>query len=63
MSERVDVDKLPTCDFCRDAGVTQDALYDGKTTAGPWAWMCGLHFAVWGVGLGTGKGQRLVLRK
>ena len=42
------------CDFC-DA----EAKYDGKTTYGPWAYMCEKHFRTVGVGLGLGKGQKL----
>lgn len=63
MSTEVTVDKLPLCDFCKDAGVDTDAAYDGRTNVGPWAWMCEMHYATYGVGLGTGSGQRLVLRK
>jgi len=42
------------CDIC---GKT--AEYDGKTRMGPWAYMCERHFRKLGVGLGTGKGQKL----
>lgn len=38
-----------------------EALYDGKTTHGPWANMCQVCFEAVGVGLGTGRGQRLLL--
>ncbi len=57
MSEQVEVAKLPGCDFCNLQG-----RYDGMTTWGKWANMCSIHFAAVGVGLGTGKGQRLVLK-
>jgi hypothetical protein len=56
MSERATVASLPTCDFC-----TQTAQYDGKTRMGPWANMCPDHFVDYGIGLGTGRGQRYVL--
>jgi hypothetical protein len=46
---------LPQCDFC-----TEKARFDGMTTYGPWGNMCEPHFDTYGVGLGTGKGQRLV---
>ncbi len=69
MSEQVTVASLPACDFCNQSGdrgehlVGQvDATYDGKTVHGPWANMCQSHFDLYGVGLGTGKGQRLVVR-
>ncbi len=56
MSDQVEVTELPKCDICGDT-----AKYDGRTIHGPWANMCQTHFDVNGVGLGTGKGQRLVL--
>jgi hypothetical protein len=54
--QQVKVSSLPKCDFC-------DALaqIDGKTNFGSWANMCGNHFFQHGVGLGLGRGQRLVL--
>lgn len=46
------------CDFC---GGT--ASYDAKTLMGPWANMCEAHWRTHGIGrLGTGYGQRLILR-
>lgn len=48
--------ELPECDYCGD-----DAIVDGKTFTGPWAYMCGRHFDEHGVGLGLGRGQRLIL--
>ena len=53
----VKIDVLPACDFCK----TNEAKYDGRTTLGPWAYMCQSCFRIYGVGLGLGKGQRLVL--
>jgi len=35
-----------------------DVFYDGKTRAGPWAFMTPAAFANYGVGLGTGRGQK-----
>lgn len=74
MSDRVTVAVLPDCDFCKfgrlGAGRPVDrpkitpAAYDGKTNQaglGVWAFMCEEHFETYGVGLGTGLGQRLVL--
>ena len=57
MSKEVFIDALPKCDFC---GVL--AEYDGKTSMGPWAYMCKDCFKSFGVGLGIGKGQKLILR-
>lgn len=60
----VEVAALPDCDIHtfnkNQPGVP--AAYDGKTWLGPWANMCEGCFAVNGVGLGLGKGQRLILR-
>jgi len=49
------VTEFPKCVFCDDS-----AVYDGKTTMGPWANMCNGHFRIYGVGLGLGKGQKLI---
>ena len=54
----VKVEVLPKCDFC-----DRQAAYDGKTKMGPWANMCEAHFNVYGIGLGLGRGQRLILNK
>lgn len=35
----VELSKLPGCDFCSEV-----AGFDGKTTMGPWAYMCVRHF-------------------
>ena len=57
MGKTVVVDSLPKCDFCGN-----EAHYDGKTTAhGVWAYMCEKHFRQYRVGLGTGKGQKLIV--
>lgn len=65
MSSQVTVASLPDCDICkhvsRPTNRVEKARYDGKTKEGPWANMCDRHFRQYGVGLGTGKGQRLVL--
>ena len=45
----------PMCDICGEA---QNWFVDGKTKAGPWAIMCPLHFDMYGIGLGLGKGQK-----
>lgn len=53
----VEMDELPYCDFCNG-----EAKYDGKTKMGAWAYMCEECFKEYGIGLGYGIGQRLVLR-
>lgn len=61
MSSQVVVPELPPCDFCKEVGRSEPARYDGKTTYGAWAYMCGAHYSIHGMGLGTGVGQRLIL--
>jgi hypothetical protein len=56
MSNKVYVAVRPKCGFCG-----KPAEYDGATTQGPWAFMCEDHFLLDGVGLGTGRGQMLVV--
>ena len=56
MSTQVKVLTLPKCDFCAET-----AAFDGKTRVGPWANMCPAHMEEYGFGLGTGRGQALVL--
>lgn len=59
------VARLPLCDTHGTIFVGEPvplARVDGRTVYGPWANMClECHDRI-GVGLGTGKGQRLVLR-
>ena len=54
------VGALPDCDLCRvEFKAATVATFDGKTKAGPWAFMCVYHFGREGVGLGLGMGQKL----
>jgi len=50
------------CDFCKKEGKEVRAEYDGKTKEIMWAWMCDKHFKSHGVGLGLGKGQKLIYK-
>lgn len=59
MSTTAQVVTMPKCDIC----TTQTARYDAMTTRGPWAYMCIECFGDYGVGLGLGRGQELVLCK
>jgi hypothetical protein len=60
----VDIIKIPRCDFCMAQGIITDALYDGCTKNGhTWANMCQLHYQMNGVGVGLGRGQRLILKE
>ena len=56
MENIVKMSKIPKCDFCKE-----QALYDGRTVTGVWAYMCSKHYMSYGVGLGVGKGQRIML--
>ena len=65
MGTEVKMTKLPWCDICEQHSRTVLAEYDAKTAAGPWAYMCQLcwsMFSAYPGKLGTGMGQRLVLR-
>ncbi len=57
----VTVPKLPKCDFCKDEETK--ALYDGRTVFGAWGNMCQKHFGMYGVGLGLGRGQKLIAKE
>lgn len=62
----VTVAKLPPCDthhYLNNDPKPPLAAYDGKTKYGPWANMCEDCFTKHGTGLGTGKGQKLVLKE
>jgi len=48
--------KPQTCNICDEP--IQDVFIDGKTQMGPWADMCEPDHEKYGVGLGTGLGQR-----
>jgi hypothetical protein len=61
VSDTVLVAELPYCDYCKANGIRNRADYDGKTKSDSWYNMCHFHFKKYGIGLGTGKGQRLVI--
>lgn len=46
------------CDICRFPLNKGSYFVDGKTVSGPWALMCPKCFKFYGIGLGTGKGQK-----
>jgi len=65
MTTTARVSKLPECDICKDSDLfspPEEARYDGKTKTGIWGYMCERHFQSNGVGLGLGKGQRLITK-
>lgn len=60
MSEQVEMNELPLCDLCQQAEAHYDSKMLGRSS---WAYMCEPCYAAYGIGrLGTGYGQRLVLR-
>lgn len=54
------VSQLPDCDICKSKGKKVEANYDAKTNFGQWGYLCENHFLEYGIGLGEGKGQRLI---
>lgn len=58
----VEVARIPNCDLCHQHHRATPAVVDGKTVYGPWAHMCEDHYEDVGIGLGLGRGQRLILR-
>lgn len=62
MSTEVKMSEIPNCDLCASQGVERAAYADAKLSIGPWAYVCEAHYAAYRCSLGTGRGQRLVLR-
>lgn len=59
----VEVLTLLNCDLClKQNQHIEKAVYDCKTTFGSWAHLCQYHFDNYGIGLGLGKGQKLVVK-
>jgi len=56
--QEVVIEKLVQCDLCKIA----EAKYDARSKMGPWGYMCQKCFGFYGIGLGIGKGQKLVVR-
>ena len=54
---KTDVTELPFCDIC----IKKPAAYDSRLKSGAWGYMCEDCFEEFGVGLGEGKGQKLIL--
>lgn len=62
MSTQVVVAKLPPCDVHAMLGEKHAAEYDAKMPTGPWANVCQEAFDELHCSLGTGYGQRLILK-
>jgi hypothetical protein len=59
----VEISSPHYCWFCGEDGKPNVvALYDAKTVMGQWADMCEKHNGHYGMGLGLGIGQRLILK-
>ena len=56
------IDEPKYCDFCNDGDAKVKAAYDAQTEMGSWAFMCEEHYKRYGVGLGLGVGQRLIVK-
>jgi hypothetical protein len=63
MGTEVIVAALPFCDTHPLDAEPVLAAYDGKTKLGPWGYMCEECFPKFGCGLGTGRGQKLILKE
>jgi len=61
MSDTTYISSPRECSFCQQDGTVRQATVDGKTIFGGWAYMCDEHFKSHGIGLGTGKGQKLIV--
>lgn len=57
------VHTIPKCDICLSHGSENDALYEAKTTFGPWAFLCEKCFNEVGISLKLGLGRRVILIK
>jgi len=65
MGTEVRMSELPDCDTCKMQGKRSKAEYDAKTYRGPWAYMCEDCWSVFAAvpgKLGTGIGQRLIVK-
>lgn len=60
--EAVEILTPRVCDVHRARGDNTQALYDAKMKLGPWANVCQDCFDQHCYGLGTGRGQRLIVR-
>lgn len=53
---------IPDCEICTESGEHVPAWADAQIPGwGSWAYLCLLHFQLYGCTLGTGHGQVLVL--
>jgi hypothetical protein len=57
VAEKTWLSKRDKCDLCK-WDISKECFIDGRTTYGPWALMCESCHGLYGVGLGTGRGQK-----
>ncbi len=55
--------KIPKCDICLSHGSEKEAVYEAKTSFGPWAFLCEKCFDEVGISLKMGLGRRVILIK
>lgn len=55
IAKTVELPVIPKCDFC-----DLPAEYDCKTKKDFWAYTCKRHYLLNGIGLGMGKGQKII---
>lgn len=61
---QVIVDHLPECDFKNTASPCKGhQRYDARLRDGRWGNVCEHHFQKYGIGLGLGRGQRLLTQQ
>lgn len=58
MSREAKVLELPLCNICEKHPAEYDSRFFGRTT---WAFMCEKCYETFGVSLGTGNAQKLIL--
>ena len=57
----VEMEQLPKCDM---PSCDKDAKFDSRLYNGSWGYTCSTHYRQYGIGrLGTGFGQKLLLKK
>jgi hypothetical protein len=55
--------KIPKCDICLSYGSEREAVYEAKTSFGPWAFLCEKCFDEVGISLKMALGRKVILIK
>ncbi len=61
MTEKTYINPPKNCDLCHNE--IKGCFYDAKTRMGPWGNLCSTCFGAYGLGLGTGLGQKYMARQ